>query len=324
MNESRPPRCSIVIRAYNEEQHIGRLLTGILSQTVEDKEIILVDSGSTDATVAIANRYPVKVISIRPEDFTFGRALNLGIENAAGEFIVIASAHVYPVYTDWLARLLAPFENPAVVLTYGKQRGDATTKFSEHQFFTQWFPEASQRDQPHPFCNNANAAIRRRVWEDHPYDEALTGLEDLAWARAAMDRGGVIAYVAEAEIVHVHHEAPHQVYNRYRREAMAFKQIFPEERFGLGNFVRLVTSNSVSDLWHAARQGVFRANWRTILWFRLMQFWGTYQGYRTSGLVTNQLRQIFYYPRSLRASPSQPERGAEPIVYHEIGEQSKE
>ena len=300
------------------------MLTGILSQTVEEKEIILVDSGSTDATVAIANRYPVKVISIQPEDFTFGRALNLGIENAAGEFIIIASAHVYPVYTDWLTRLLAPFENSAVVLTYGKQRGDASTKFSEHQFFTQWFPEVSQRDQPHPFCNNANAAIRRREWENHPYDEALTGLEDLAWARAAMDRGGAIAYVAEAEIVHVHHEAPHQVYNRYRREAMAFKQIFPEERFGFGNFVRLVTSNSLSDLWHAARQGVFRANWRTILWFRLMQFWGTYQGYRKSGPITNQLRQIFYYPRSLRTSPTQPARRAEPVAYHEVGEQSKE
>jgi glycosyltransferase involved in cell wall biosynthesis len=316
--------CSIVIRAYNEEQHIGRLLTGILSQSVEDREIILVDSGSTDATVAIANRYPVQVVSIRPEDFTFGRALNLGISHALGEYIVIASAHVYPVYTDWLARLLAPFENPDIVLTYGKQRGDASTKFSEHQFFAQWFPEDSQLRQPHPFCNNANAAIRRSWWEAQPYDEVLTGLEDLAWARTAMDRGGAIAYVAEAEIVHVHHETPRQVYNRYRREAMAFKQIFPEERFGTGNFLRLVTTNSVSDLWHAARQGMFRANWRTILWFRLMQFWGTYQGYRTSGPVTNQLRQIFYYPRSLRASPAPPPRRAEPIAYHEAGKQSKE
>ena len=136
-------------------------------------------------------------------------------------------------------------------------------------------------------------------------------------ARAAMDRGGAIAYVAEAEIVHVHHETPRQVYNRYRREAMAFKQIFPEERFGFGNFVRLVTSNSVSDLWHAARQGVFRANWRTILWFRLMQFWGTYRGFRQHGPPDNRLHKRFYYPAGLaRAAASrQPEDGTGLVEY---------
>ena len=46
--------CSIVIRAYNEEKHIGRLLEGIQHQTIKDVEIILVDSGSTDSTVSIA------------------------------------------------------------------------------------------------------------------------------------------------------------------------------------------------------------------------------------------------------------------------------
>ena len=46
--------CSIVIRAYNEEKHIGRLLEGIRQQTLKDVEIILVNSGSTDQTVSIA------------------------------------------------------------------------------------------------------------------------------------------------------------------------------------------------------------------------------------------------------------------------------
>ncbi|NIW46224.1 MAG: glycosyltransferase, partial [Gammaproteobacteria bacterium] len=68
-----------IIRAFNEEEHIGRLLTGILQQTVTDVEIILVDSGSTDATVAIASHYPVKIVHIRPQDFTFGYSLNRGI-----------------------------------------------------------------------------------------------------------------------------------------------------------------------------------------------------------------------------------------------------
>jgi hypothetical protein len=81
-----------------------------------------------------------------------------------------------------------------------------------------------------------------------------------------------------------------------------------------------LTTNSLSDLWHAARRRALLANWRTILWFRLMQFWGTYQGYRTSTRVTSQLRQIFYYPPSLRRGISQESRRAEPIHYHEIKE----
>jgi rhamnosyltransferase len=104
------PICSIVIRAYNEEQHIGRLLTGILEQSIQDLQIILVDSGSTDATPSIAARYPVEIVHIRPQDFSFGRSLNLGIAQAQARLVVMASAHVYPVYPDWLERLLEPFD----------------------------------------------------------------------------------------------------------------------------------------------------------------------------------------------------------------------
>jgi glycosyltransferase involved in cell wall biosynthesis len=114
------PKCSIVIRSYNEEKHIGRLLTGILKQSVKDLEIILVDSGSTDATTAIASRYPVRIISIDPEEFTFGRSLNIGCREAEGEFIVISSAHIYPMYADWLERMLSPFEDSKVALVYGQ------------------------------------------------------------------------------------------------------------------------------------------------------------------------------------------------------------
>ena len=313
----RYPRCSIVIRAFNEEQHIGRLLTGIARQTVQDVEIILVDSGSTDATTAIAAKYPVAILHIQPDEFTFGRSLNSGIEQARGETIVIASAHVYPVYPDWLERLLAPFSDPKVALTYGKQRGDENTRFSEQQVFAHWFPDVSQPRQAHPFCNNANAAVRRALWEQRPYDEALTGLEDLEWARWAMDQGHAISYAAEAEVVHVHNETPRGVFNRYRREAMAFKHIFPEEHFGLADFLRLFSTNAANDLWRAARQGLLWTNLGDILWFRWMQFWGTYQGYRHSGPITWQLRRTFYYPRQFDLPPNQRPKDMEPIRYND-------
>lgn len=313
-------RYSLVIRCYNEEKHIGRLLSGIMQQTIRDVEIIVVDSGSTDATVAIASRYPVRVLNIRPEDFSFGRSLNLGCRAATGEFIVMASAHVYPVHRDWLAQLLAPFKNPQVALVYGKQRGNETTQYAEHQIFARWFPEESNFEQNHPFCNNANAAVRRTLWEQLPYNEELTGLEDLDWAKRVMALGYKIAYAAAAEIIHVHNEKPRQTYNRYRREAIALKRIFAQESFHLGDFLRLFPANVMSDYYHAAQEGVLWPNLAAIPLFRLMQFWGTYRGFTQRGPVSSQLKQTFYYPRQRQTGspPKPPAPDSRPLVnYHQ-------
>src|SRR5215208_2406667 len=283
--------CSIVIRAYNEEKHIGRLLEGIRQQTVKDVEIILVDSGSTDGTVYIAAAFGAQVVQIPSDEFTFGRSLNFGIRAATRELIVIASAHVYSVYPDWLEALLHPFEDEEVALTYGKQRGPATAQFSEQQIYQQWYPDRSHARQSTAFCNNANAAIRKSLWEQHPYDETLTGLEDLSWAKWAKEQGYDIAYLAEAEIIHVHNETPRGVFNRYRREGMAFKQIYSEAHFSVYDFVRLTIMNIFSDIWHAARDRALWKNITSIFWFRFLQFHGTRLGYRESANLTPQLRE---------------------------------
>lgn len=315
MNDQSVPRCSIVVRAYNEEKHIDRLLTGILQQTMQPVEIILVDSGSTDDTVAIASHYPVQVMSIQPDEFTFGRSLNYGIQQAQSEFVVIVSAHVYPVYPDWLEELLRPFDDPQIALVYGKQRGNVTTKFSEHMQFAKMFPEESIPRQKRPFCNNANAAIRRVLWQQRPYDEDLAGLEDLEWASWATAQGYYLAYTAEAEVIHVHLETQQQIYNRYRREAMALKNIRPQEHFHLWDFVRLYVSNLLSDCWHAVGERVLLREIIGILRFRYLQFWGTYRGFTLSGPLTSQLKQVFYYPRGIKSYRSIPRQKVKPINY---------
>jgi len=307
--------CSIVIRAYNEEQHIGRLLEGIRQQTLKDVEIILVDSGSTDQTVSVAESFGARIVRIPSAEFTFGRSLNFGLRSATREFVVIASAHIYPVYPDWLESLLCPFEDDKVALTYGKQRGPDSAKYSEQQIFHQWYPDISKLNQATAFCNNANAAIRKSLWEQNSYDETLTGLEDLAWARWAMEQEHAIAYVAEAEIIHVHHETPRGVFNRYRREAMAYKKIFPESHFSVYDFLRLITTNIVSDLWHAARELVLLKNIASIFWFRFMQFHGTRLGHRETSLITPQLRETFYYARERKRKEGK-KRDVEPIRYN--------
>jgi cellulose synthase/poly-beta-1,6-N-acetylglucosamine synthase-like glycosyltransferase len=250
-----------------------------------------------------------------PGEFTFGRSLNKGCAHAEGELIVIASAHVYPVYPDWLEKLLAPFEGPDVALVYGKQRGSKASHFSELQIFASWFPEESSLQQKHPFCNNANAAIRRSLWEQRPYDETLPGLEDLDWATWALSQGHRIAYSAEAEVVHIHEESFAQIYNRYRREAMGLKQIHPQEFFHLYDLLRLYLSNVISDLWHALGAGRIRKDFFDVLAFRWMQFWGTYRGFRQAGPLTGELKRAFYYPREMRSSSGSSERPVDPINY---------
>lgn len=318
------PSCSIVIRAYNEEKHIGRLLTGISQQTLKNVQVILVDSGSKDATVAIARRYPVQVVSIRPEEFTFGRSLNLGIAQAEADVVVIASAHVFPVYPDWLEKITAPFADEQVALTYGKQRGAETTKFSEHQIFHHWFPEQSQARQAHPFCNNANSAIRRSVWEKNGYDELIPALEDLSWARWAHSQGYHIAYAAEAEVVHIHNETWRSVFNRYRREGMAFKLIYPEATFSLFDLLRLFLGNVANDWRYARQQKCLKTEWNSVLHFRWNQFWGTYRGYHQGGPLTWQLKQAFYYPRNLDFSGQHSGRSVQPIAYAETQDPEKQ
>jgi len=297
-------KTSVVIRSYNEEKHIGKLLSGIAEQTAGDVEVILVDSGSTDATISIASRFGAKVLAINKDEFTFGRSLNIGCKAASGEFIVLASAHVYPVYRDWIEHLLAPFEDDRTSLVYGKQRGDETTKYSENQIFRKWFPDKSIVQQNHPFCNNANVAIRKSSWQQIHYNELLTGLEDLDWAKRAVQAGGRIVYSDKAEIAHVHNETWPNIYNRYRREAIAMKAIYPQERFSFLEFIRLFLVNSFSDCHHSIIEKVFFGNVFSIFAFRFMQLWGTYCGYMQRTGVSSQLREKFYYPNRIKSSKS--------------------
>lgn len=290
-------KISLIIRCFNEEKHIGRLLAGVMEQTVKEVEIIVVDSGSTDATVSIASNFPVKIINLRPQDFSFGHALNLGCVAATGDILLFASAHVYPVYNDWLALMMEPFADEKIGLVYGKQRGCELNKYSEHQIFAKWFPEESTMNQLHPFCNNANCAIRRSLWLEQPYDETLTGLEDLDWAKKIQAKGYRIAYQARATIIHVHEERWKNIFNRYRREAIALRLIQKNETFNLLTFLTLFWKNARHDWQQALHDGVFLREFFSILLFRFNQFHGTYRGFKQSYLMDNQVRERFYYPK---------------------------
>jgi glycosyltransferase involved in cell wall biosynthesis len=78
---------SIVIPCFNREQYIGDSIDSCLSQTHPPAEIIVVDDGSTDRSVERIQRYAPRVRCIRSTNGGPGRARNLGVQAATGEFV---------------------------------------------------------------------------------------------------------------------------------------------------------------------------------------------------------------------------------------------
>lgn len=294
------PKASIVIRCFNEAEHIGKLLSELKRQTLTDYEVVIVDSGSDDGTLDIVEGEDVTLVHIAKEEFSFGRSLNLGCAAAKGEILVFISAHCYPEHEGWLSNLIDGFDDEKVAVVYGRQRGIPESHFSEQQIFKRWYPDESVARQEGPFSNNANAAVRRSLWESHPYDEALTGLEDVAWAQGVMREGWWVSYRADAGVIHVHNETPSQIRNRYRREAITFQKVFPGEHFNAWDFVRLSSGNVVADVRAAAGSGHAWSDVWPILRFRVSQFAGTYQGFHQRRPPSSDLKQRFYYPEGRR------------------------
>lgn len=288
-------KVTIVIRALNEEKHLDKLFNGLAEQSYRDFEVVFVDSGSTDGSPEKAKSYNAKVIHIAKEDFSFGRALNIGCAHASGEIIVAISAHVYPVHQEWLENLVTPFlNNVKTGIVYGKQIGNEKTKFSEHQVFKKWFPSESINNQNSYFCNNANCATTMELWEKIKYDEELTGLEDLKYAKKVKQENYEICYRADAAIVHVHEENFNQTLNRYRREAIAMKEIEKEFSYGLLTFLKGIFISIFNDWWMAIQEEKFFKEFLNIVKFRYAQCYGTYKGFSSSKVIENEIYEKFY------------------------------
>jgi len=292
-------KASIVIRTYNEGRHIGALLKAIVDQEwkAEDREIVVVDSGSTDDTLQIARCFPVRVVHIRKEDFSFGRSLNMGCAAATGEALVFVSGHCIPVAETWLRDLVAPLGRDGIAYCYGGQLGNGNSYFSECQIFAKYFPSESRVPQEGFFCNNANSALLKSVWAQHPFDEELTGLEDMHLAKKLVGLGHRIGYVANAAVFHLHEESWAQVKRRFEREAIALQGIMPEVQLSFLDFLRYWFSAVSLDLGAAAKNRTALRRTPEILMYRLMQYWGAYRGNHFHRKMSKRRKEAYYYPR---------------------------
>ncbi|MBQ7887640.1 MAG: glycosyltransferase [Clostridia bacterium] len=88
-------KISIIIPCYNSEKYLGACMDSVLKQTFEDFEAILIDDGSRDNTLAIAQSYAQKDSRVRvyaKENGGVAAARNLGLDNARGEWITFVDS----------------------------------------------------------------------------------------------------------------------------------------------------------------------------------------------------------------------------------------
>jgi rhamnosyltransferase len=222
----------VVIRAKNEARFIGETLQAIFDpDALAPRHVVVVDSGSTDGTQDIVRSFPAQLIEIKPDDFTYGYALNLGVANVDAELIATLSAHSLPANADWLRNLVKPFSRPRVAGVYGRQlpRPNATMLELLGMRLTGVLSETPRILDRRPLFSNANGAFRRSLWLEHPFDEQIGGAEDIAWVRTMQERGYMIAYEPTAPVYHSHGEP---IFKHVRRASRDIPTV-------VGNFLHL-------------------------------------------------------------------------------------
>jgi len=110
------PFVSVVIPVLNTDQTVGLTLNSLLSQTYENREIIVVDGGSTDKTKDIVRKYPVKLIESEKKSIPYQK--NLGIKNSKGEIVAFTDADCV-VDKNWLKHLIQNYSCDSIVACGG-------------------------------------------------------------------------------------------------------------------------------------------------------------------------------------------------------------
>jgi rhamnosyltransferase len=222
---------SIVIPVKNGDLWLERLLGSLVRQTLFPRsEIIVIDSGSTDRSLEIIGRYPVRLIRIRPEEFNHGLTRNLGVREARGEFVVMTVQDAVPGSERWLELFMEGFANGEVAAVCGQQ----VVPHERDKNPVLWFrPVSAHRtwfchyDSPEDYLrlspaeqreiaawDNVTAAYRRTILLAHPFP-VTDFSEDISWARMMLLKGFTLGHVSGALTYHYHHQLPEFILPRY-------------------------------------------------------------------------------------------------------------
>lgn len=213
---------SIVVPTRNGASTLPALFDALASQQDSAaRELIIVDSGSTDGTLDLARAAAAHVIEIAPRRFNHGTARNVGIGRAAGRFVVLTVQDARPLTRDWLTHLLAPLrQDVAVAGTFARQVTRPEASAIARAQLSHWvasqttprvvtlapdtFAQLSPADRlARCAFDNVCSAIRRAVWEIAPFQPTPIA-EDLEWSRNVLLSGHAIAYAPDAVVEHSH------------------------------------------------------------------------------------------------------------------------
>jgi len=112
----KPPKASVVICAYNAESTMEACLQSLLQLRYPNFEVIVIDDGSTDGTLAIAERFPFRIIHQENKGLSIAR--NVGIEASTGKYVVFTDSDCV-VDPDWLTYLIGAMERHGWVAAGG-------------------------------------------------------------------------------------------------------------------------------------------------------------------------------------------------------------
>ena len=211
---------TIFIRAKNEAALLSRCLEQIFAQQHSFSiEVILLDSGSSDATIDIAQRFPVRILQIPSALFSFSATLNAGASIATGTIFVPLSAHAVPVDSSWLQRLVEPLlTDPSITASYSRQIPWPDVSVPEARQISRAFSRKPSTITPDRWrlalaeghepttvtsLSNVSAAYRRAFIVENQF-RALPFSEDRCMALQILEAGGKITYIPESVVYHSH------------------------------------------------------------------------------------------------------------------------
>ncbi|HEY9178967.1 MAG TPA: glycosyltransferase family 2 protein [Flavipsychrobacter sp.] len=232
---------SVVIPAKNGIRTIRKCIDGILAQTIDVEEIVVVDSGSTDGTIEILEQYDeVKLIEIPPKSFDHGDTRNLGVQHASGDYVVLTVQDAWPVNEYWLENMLRGFREDGVVAVCGQQvvphepdknpvqwfRPYTTPEIVTYSFTKEVYEAMSPADKQSVCCwDDVTAMYKRDVLLSLPFRKTPFA-EDAWWANDALQAGYTIAYNYNARVFHYHHESKETAFKRNIAEMYSTYRIF--------------------------------------------------------------------------------------------------
>ena len=194
----------------------------------------MIDSGSTDGTHEIAQKYHIRFDRIPDGTFHHARTRNYAAGLAHGDVLVYLAADAWPTNDSWLASLLSNFTDPEVGAVYGRHLPKPGVGMERADLLdvvygpNKMVKDASSREKlgfRYYHMSTVNAALRKDVWAATGFPEQLKVFEDLGIAKKILDRGWKIVYEPEASVYHSHRHTATGFFKRYFDIGYTFREL---------------------------------------------------------------------------------------------------